>query len=126
MLFVTTRGSAVTARLANLYADRFSAFGFLAYSYNAPAPDFDYQKSLVLTKQVFGYELYGYWRFFSEEGADKVCEKHVSTSNSPFSPLFLTRTFSIVGLFPQSGARSGSEALDYRFRSARRCRGLHH
>lgn len=25
---------------------------------------------------MFGYELFGYWKFFSEEGADNIIEAH--------------------------------------------------
>lgn len=50
-------------------------------SYVPPAPQFEVNAILELTKKTFGYELFGYWLFFSEDGADKVIEKHVSTLN---------------------------------------------
>lgn len=35
---------------------------------------------LAGTKAQFGYELYGYWLFFSEDGAAKILEDNVSGS----------------------------------------------
>jgi hypothetical protein len=48
--------------------------------YVAPDATFDYHATNALTKQIAGYELMGYWSFFSEEGADKLIETHVCLS----------------------------------------------
>lgn len=82
LTYLVSRGSWITGRLANLYPEHFAAFGFLALSYFAPTPNFDLQQLLTATKETVGYELFGYWEFFSEEGADKLIEKHVSTHQS--------------------------------------------
>lgn len=72
------RGSKVTSRLANIYPERFAAFAFLAVSYVTPNPQFDIQTALDMTKKMVGYEIFGYWLFFSEDEADKLIETHVS------------------------------------------------
>ena len=53
------------------------ALAFLAVGYLPPTPEYDFQKVLARTKQVFGYEVLGYWTFFVEDGADKIIESHV-------------------------------------------------
>lgn len=82
----------------NFYPERVTALAFLAVGYLTPFFDADYTKTLALTKQIFGYEVravllmlnimpylisipsqtYGYWTFFSEDGADQIIENHVS------------------------------------------------
>jgi hypothetical protein len=56
--------------MGNLYPERVLAFAFLTVGYMAPSPESDISLS-------FGHELYGYWLFFSEDGADEVIENHV-------------------------------------------------
>jgi hypothetical protein len=56
--------------MGNLYPERVLAFAFLTVGYMSPSPESDISLS-------FGRELYGYWLFFSEDGADKVIENHV-------------------------------------------------
>ena len=36
----------------------------------------DYEKMLQVTKQTFGYELYGYWEFFNSDDAAKLIEEN--------------------------------------------------
>ncbi|KAK1219432.1 hypothetical protein PQX77_017867 [Marasmius sp. AFHP31] len=67
-------GSRTTSRLVQFYPDRVSAFGLFAVGYQAPGPDFDYQKALAFTKEKIGYELFGYWAFFNEDDSAKLCE----------------------------------------------------
>ncbi|KAG5633643.1 hypothetical protein DXG03_006875 [Asterophora parasitica] len=69
-------GSALVSRLANYHPERFTAFAFLAVGYYAPS-DVKFSDFLASTKQVFGYELFGYWYFYSEEDAHKTIEKNV-------------------------------------------------
>ena len=56
-----------------------AALAFLADGYLPPSPGpvFDISNALVMTKRTFGYELYGYWLFFVEDGTDKIIEAHV-------------------------------------------------
>ncbi|KAF4605093.1 hypothetical protein EYR40_003876 [Pleurotus pulmonarius] len=78
-------GSHITARLADLYEDRFIAFAFLAVGYPAPRPVFDMEQLLALTKKLAGYELVGYWKFFSAPDAPEIIEKN---SDSFFSIVY--------------------------------------
>jgi len=76
------RGCSIVSRLGNLYPERVMALAFLAAGYVAPAPEFNLPNALAMTKQVFGYELLGYWLFFAEDGADKIIETHVCPLSS--------------------------------------------
>ncbi len=71
------RGSGITSRLADLYEDRFIAFALLAVGYSPPRPVLDLEKLLEYTKKVAGYELFGYWKFFSAPDAPELIEKNV-------------------------------------------------
>lgn len=75
------RGVGLVSRLANYYHDdaRLVAFAFFAVSYQPPSPDFDIGAINALTKQLLGYETFGYWNFFaSDEDAAKIISEHVS------------------------------------------------
>jgi len=69
-------GSKVTSRLANFFPERFAAFAFLAVPYVPPSPDFDLEKALAQSREKYGYETVGYWKFFAEDGAVELIEKH--------------------------------------------------
>ncbi|EJD08118.1 alpha/beta-hydrolase [Fomitiporia mediterranea MF3/22] len=69
-------GSVVVSRLAYLYQERFLAFGFLAVTYMPPDPTFSYKKVSEELEKTFGYNLFGYWEFFSSNGAPKIIEEH--------------------------------------------------
>ncbi|KAK7015867.1 hypothetical protein VNI00_019031 [Paramarasmius palmivorus] len=56
------------------HPDRVIAFGVLAVGYQDSFADFNWEASNAQTKEAFGYELFGYWEFFSEDGADKLIE----------------------------------------------------
>lgn len=71
------RGSILTARLADLYEDRFLAFAFIGGGYTGPRTEFNMEQALALTKKLVGYEMIGYWKFFSEPDAPEVIEKNV-------------------------------------------------
>jgi soluble epoxide hydrolase / lipid-phosphate phosphatase len=71
------RGCGVVSRLGNLYPERVIAFAFLSVGYICPSPEADFSTTLAMSKQAFGYELFGYWLFLSEDGADKVIENYV-------------------------------------------------
>ncbi|OCH86221.1 alpha/beta-hydrolase [Obba rivulosa] len=73
-------GCVTASRLANYYPERFSAFAFLAIGYIHPRwPDFDYETLLVKMNEAVGYDVYGYWDFFTEDGADKLIETHIES-----------------------------------------------
>uniref|UniRef100_A0A0W0FKQ5 AB hydrolase-1 domain-containing protein n=1 Tax=Moniliophthora roreri TaxID=221103 RepID=A0A0W0FKQ5_MONRR len=67
-------GSFITARIVQYQPDRVIAFAVLAVGYFPPWPDFDWDAINKATKESVGYEIYGYWGFFSSEGADKIIE----------------------------------------------------
>ncbi|KAG5220521.1 alpha/beta-hydrolase [Salix suchowensis] len=100
------RGSQVTARLADLYEDRFIAFAFFAVGYVPPNPDFDLDQVLARTKQVVGFELLGYWKFFSEADAPALIEKNVRRSTITCDDASLWKT----DLAPTGVFRSWIEA----------------
>lgn len=79
-------GVKIASRLANLYADRFIAFAFLAVGYMPPQPQFNLEVALAMTKKAFGYELFGYWKFLSEDGADKIVETNWDSAFSLIWP----------------------------------------
>ncbi|PBK78288.1 alpha/beta-hydrolase [Armillaria solidipes] len=72
-------GSKVSSRLANYYPDRFIAYGFLAVGYVLPRFENNYEQLLALSKKTFGYEIFGYWSFFSSPGADKIIEDNMES-----------------------------------------------
>ncbi|KAL6301146.1 Alpha/Beta hydrolase protein [Sparassis latifolia] len=69
-------GSGLTCRIANYYPERFLGFAFLSVGYSPPSTSGTFTHFLDHLKGLFGYELFGYWLFFSEEGADKIIEEH--------------------------------------------------
>ncbi|PPQ67073.1 hypothetical protein CVT25_005674 [Psilocybe cyanescens] len=69
-------GCVVVSRLANLHGHRFIAYAFLAVGYNVPNPSIPYSQVLAYTAQLVGYELFGYWSFFAEDGADNIIKDH--------------------------------------------------
>ncbi|KAF8922734.1 alpha/beta-hydrolase [Mucidula mucida] len=72
-------GSKITSRLANYFPDRFIAYAFMAVAYIAPTTENNYEAMLEFTKKAFGYELFGYWRFFSEPDAVKIVEERMDS-----------------------------------------------
>ncbi|KAI0060514.1 alpha/beta-hydrolase [Artomyces pyxidatus] len=74
-------GSRVASRLVDFYPERVAALAFVAVGYLQPDHGVEYSKA---AKQA-GYELFGYWSFFSSEGADKLVE---SRFDSFFGLLF--------------------------------------
>ena len=77
ILVARYRGSRVVSRLANNYPDRFTAIGFLALAYLPPNPVHDPAAQSARIKQLVGRDLFGYWDYLAEEGADKTVEKNV-------------------------------------------------
>lgn len=75
--FTFRRGSSISSRLVNYFPERVTALAFLATGYFPPTVDVDVHRLLTTTKQVVGYELFGYWLFFDEDGADEIVRDHV-------------------------------------------------
>ncbi|TFY76596.1 hypothetical protein EWM64_g7418 [Hericium alpestre] len=72
----TTGGSRVASRVLNLFPLRVTAVAFLSVGYVAPNPSFDYLGDSAVIRERFGRDFFGYWEFFSEDGADEVIEEH--------------------------------------------------
>ncbi|KAI0060511.1 alpha/beta-hydrolase [Artomyces pyxidatus] len=79
-------GSGVASRLVNFYPDRVAALAFVALAYLQPTPGVDFATFAAAAKQLAGYELFGYWTFFSSEGADKLIESRFDSFFSVFFP----------------------------------------
>lgn len=79
------RGSRVVSRLANLYPDRFIAFGFLALGYLPPAPEQTFQEMSAKIKATLGRETFGYMPWYAADGTADVLVKNVR----PFDTLLL-------------------------------------
>lgn len=79
----TRRGAKALSRLANYYPERFTAYAWLAVPFVTPSPLVDFSVVQQIVKQRVGYDMYGYWQFFSEDDADKVIQEHVSLAIHP-------------------------------------------
>ncbi|EKM50572.1 uncharacterized protein PHACADRAFT_104575 [Phanerochaete carnosa HHB-10118-sp] len=82
-------GSKAVSRLANYYPERFLAYAFFAVPFMGITPPTDFQISLDYLKQKYGYEIYGYWSFFSAPDADEVIQAHIDSFVSisfPYDP----------------------------------------
>ncbi|ETW76561.1 epoxide hydrolase [Heterobasidion irregulare TC 32-1] len=77
-------GSRVVSRLANNHPDRFTAIGFLALAYLPPNPVHDPAAQSARIKQLVGRDLFGYWDYLAEEGADKMIKKNFNSFLSIF------------------------------------------
>ncbi|KAI0060509.1 alpha/beta-hydrolase [Artomyces pyxidatus] len=76
-------GSRVASRLVDYYPERVAALAFVTVGYILSNPGVEYME---VAKQLAGYELFGYWSFFSSEGADKLVESHFDSFFSLFFP----------------------------------------
>jgi len=72
-------GSVLTSRLASYYPDRFLAFAFLAVGYAPSGTGFEYEAFLDRTKKAVGRDIFGYWDFFKEDGAEQILQEHWDT-----------------------------------------------
>ncbi len=75
-----TRGARAISALAQYHPERIAAYAFFVLPYIAPGfiPAVDFKETLAATKKLLGFELFGYWLFFSEEDANDIIQKHVS------------------------------------------------
>ena len=76
---VINRGVRPTSRLASYHPDRFIAFGFLAACYAPPNPVHNPAAQAEAIRKLVGRDIFAYWDFFTEEGADKKIEQNVSS-----------------------------------------------
>ncbi|KAJ7121598.1 Alpha/Beta hydrolase protein [Mycena epipterygia] len=81
-----SRGCALTSGLANFYPDRFVGFAYLTVGYRPPNIAFTIESFYERTAALAGRETHGYWRFVSEDGADKVIADHMDSFMSVLYP----------------------------------------
>ncbi|KAK7451267.1 hypothetical protein VKT23_012607 [Stygiomarasmius scandens] len=95
-------GSKTASRLASYYPERFSALGFLSVGY-IPHNEFatPYLEQIKVAKAVLGYENFGYWDFFSSEGADQLI---LDNLDSLFDAIYLKDTTLTIKDFAPLGA----------------------
>ncbi|KAJ7183541.1 Alpha/Beta hydrolase protein [Mycena filopes] len=79
-------GSGLTSGLATFYPSRFAGFAFLAVGYLQPNPEFKIEAFYAGAAAIAGYECFGYWRFFEEDGADKIIAHHMDAFLSILFP----------------------------------------
>ena len=73
------RGSGLLSSLVLHHQDRFRAFAWIALSYWAPVTTpFEVDNAIAIRKEKTGSEGIGYWKFFGQDDAPALCEKHVS------------------------------------------------
>ncbi|KAJ4467013.1 alpha/beta-hydrolase [Lentinula aciculospora] len=95
-------GSKIVGRLANYFPERFYAFAFLSLSYFSPAVlESSFVELNNITKQAIGYEIFGYWGFFSADGADQIIENNL---DSFFDILFTANRIQTITNFAPLGA----------------------
>ncbi|KAK7694220.1 hypothetical protein QCA50_001400 [Cerrena zonata] len=79
-------GSLIVARLASVAPERIFAYAFMAVSYSAPNPDYDFEAILKAQKEIFGYELFGYQKYLAEDTTAAVLEANWDTVFGIFWP----------------------------------------
>ncbi|EKM57396.1 uncharacterized protein PHACADRAFT_255121 [Phanerochaete carnosa HHB-10118-sp] len=103
-------GSKAVSRLASYHPERFIAYAFFAVAFMEVTPPTDFQIYLDYLKRVYGYDLFGYWTFFSAPDANEVIQAHMESFVSimyPYDPtIWKTR-------FAPTGAMRGSLLEDY-------------
>ncbi|KAF5345609.1 hypothetical protein D9758_015153 [Tetrapyrgos nigripes] len=73
-------GSKTVSRLANYFPERFHSCAFLSVGYMTPALfATPFEERINLSKAVLGYDNFGYWDFFSSEGADQIILDHLDS-----------------------------------------------
>ncbi|PSR87081.1 hypothetical protein PHLCEN_2v5251 [Hermanssonia centrifuga] len=80
-------GCKAVSRLANYYPDRFIAYAFFAVGFLPPRPGTaDFGDQLKTEKATYGYELSGFYLFFSEDDAPGIVRDHIDSSISILFP----------------------------------------
>ena len=72
----TCRGAKLASRLANWCPERVLAYAFLDIPYWKPFTG-TFEDVLAEQKAKVGYELFGYWYWFSEDDIDAVLQANV-------------------------------------------------
>jgi len=84
----------------NFFSERILGVAFLAVGYIPPAPDYNYERSLEVMNQRVGYDVFGYWEYFSSKDAAKKLEENVSpivhSNQFSLNPASSRSTHSIV------------------------------
>ncbi|KAF9461377.1 Alpha/Beta hydrolase protein [Collybia nuda] len=79
-------GCSVLSRLLNTHIDYVIGAAFLAVGYSPPQPNFDYKTQIAAMNALFGYDVFGYWEFFSAEDAVALSEKNLDSLYSIIFP----------------------------------------
>ncbi|THH28593.1 hypothetical protein EUX98_g5603 [Antrodiella citrinella] len=98
-------GSGIVSRLPNFYPDRFVGYAFMNVAWVAPNPNFTLEQFMAQVNSITGYDNFGYWYFFSEEGADKIIEAHIESFMSatfPKEPQTMKHAFALKGALKNS------------------------
>ncbi|THV00056.1 alpha/beta-hydrolase [Dendrothele bispora CBS 962.96] len=94
-------GAKIASRLANYFPQYFSSYAFLAGYTGPDSFALPYPEQNNLSRAVLGYETFGYWDFFSSEGADQII---LANLNSLFDIFFLKDTVLTIKDFAPLGA----------------------
>ncbi|TFY77300.1 hypothetical protein EWM64_g6712 [Hericium alpestre] len=78
-------GARITSRVLILFPERVAAVGFLALGYATPTTA-DYATINKAVRAAVGRDLFGYWEYFSEEGAAKTIEQNMDSFISLLFP----------------------------------------
>ncbi|KAL4990618.1 Alpha/Beta hydrolase protein [Aspergillus falconensis] len=79
-------GCSLLSRLVNYYSDRLLSCTFLSVPYSRPGDYFDLAAVNSLTRQVLGYERFGYLEFFTRPGAGDILDQHPDSFFTLFYP----------------------------------------
>lgn len=107
-------GCLSVSRLASYYPERVIAYAFLAASFIGPIPPIPFDAFLEYIKQQVGYELYGYWKFYSEPGLDQFVRDHLDTFLSilwPSDPAVWKTRLAPTGALKQSALEGWTAPL---------------
>ncbi|KAI0047474.1 alpha/beta-hydrolase [Auriscalpium vulgare] len=69
-------GTRPESRLVNYFPDRVLGLAFITSGYIRPKSTYDLNALTAVTKQLAGRELLGYWKFFAQDGSEKLVEEH--------------------------------------------------
>ncbi|EXJ69086.1 uncharacterized protein A1O5_08021 [Cladophialophora psammophila CBS 110553] len=71
-------GAGVVQRFYNFHADRVSGLVLMNVAYTVPAPQpFDLDATIELTKGIFGYGTFWYWKLFAGDDGAQVIDSHL-------------------------------------------------
>ncbi|EEQ33831.1 putative microsomal epoxide hydrolase [Microsporum canis] len=93
-------GSTLLSRLVNYIPDRLIGVVFLALGYVEPGIVWDIDVFIKMSREVFGYDVYGYWPWHVSEESAKDCDDHPASVFSllyPADPADWIKDFASVG-----------------------------